>query len=152
MSQLDLRKRGWNPFGEFGVIPRGFDRLLEDIYSHQFRQRAEKEVLSPFAEVHETKNIYSVKFDLPGVAKEQIKIDLHENTLTVSGERSDEAKKVNDDKKTHLSEIYFGSFSRSFTFPQPLDAEKVDAKFEKGVLTIDIPKKDAAAQRQIPIR
>jgi len=61
-------------------------------------------------------------------------------------------KKINDDKKTHLSEIYYGSFSRSFTFPQAVDAEKVEAKFEKGVLNVDIPKKDAAAQRQITIR
>lgn len=152
MSQLELWRKSWNPFGAFGLTPRSMDRLLEDIYSPQLRQRMEKEVLSPGAEVHETKNMYSVKFDLPGVSKEQIKIDLHENTLTVSGERIDETKKVNDDKKTHLSEVFYGSFSRSFTFPQSVDAEKVEAKFDKGVLTVEIPKKDTAAQRQITIR
>lgn len=150
MSQIELWKKGWNPLSEFSLVPRGLDRLLEDLYSPQARQRMEKAIVSPGAEVHETKNMYSIKFDLPGVSKEQIKIDLHENTLTVSGERSEERK--NDDKKTHLSEIYYGSFSRSFTFPLSVDAEKVEAKYDKGVLTVDVPKKDATPQRQITIR
>jgi HSP20 family protein len=69
-----------------------------------------------------------MRFDLPGVSKDQIKIDLHENTLTVSGERKTERKEGDAESKKHVSEVYYGSFMRSFTFPQTVDPERVEAR------------------------
>jgi len=146
MSQLDLWRKNWDPFKELGLFPRWMDEL----HSPQLRQRMDKVVMSPSVEVNETKMAYLLRFDLPGVSKDQIKIDLHDNVLTVSGERKEERKE--DDKKTHVSEVYYGSFSRSFNFPEGVDAERAEAKFENGVLNLTIPKKETSGKRQISIR
>lgn len=147
MSQLDLWKRSWDPFS-----PRSLDKFFEDFYTPRMSQQLEKMNMSPSVDVSETKNMYNMKFDLPGVGKDQIKIDLHDNVLTVSGERKEEKKEEDKDKKTYLSEVAYGSFMRSFTFPEGVDAEKAEAKFENGVLTLNIPKKEGNSKRQISIK
>ena len=147
MSQLDLWKRNWDPF-----TPRALEKMFEDFYTPRWGKQMEKMAMSPTVDVHENKNMYTMKFDLPGVPKDQIKIDLHDNVLTVSGERKEEKKEEDKDKKTYLSEVNYGSFMRSFTFPEGVDAEKSEAKFENGVLTLNIPKKEGAGRRQIAIK
>ncbi len=98
MSQLDLWKRSWDPFS-----PRSLDKFFEDFYTpnmgKQWGKQMEKMAMSPNVEVHESKNMYNMKFDLPGLTKDQIKIDLHDNVLTVSGERKEEKKEDDKDKK-----------------------------------------------------
>ncbi len=153
MSQIDLWKRNWEPFKDMGVFSRGMDRWLEDIYGpSSLRQNLSRNLLSPSVEVQENKNSYQLKFDLPGVSKDQIKIDIHENTLTVSGERREEKKEEDKEKKTHFSEVSYGSFSRNFTFPERIDAEKSEAKFENGVLNLSIPKSEQSSKRQIFVK
>lgn len=147
MSQLDLWKRNWDPFS-----PRSLDKIFEDFYTPRWSKQNEKAAMSPSVEVNETKNMYTMKFDLPGVPKDQIKIDLHDNMLTVSGERREEKKEEDKDKKTFLSEVSYGSFMRSFTFPEGVDAERTEAKFENGVLSLSIPKKEGNSKRQITIK
>ncbi|MCX7978104.1 MAG: Hsp20/alpha crystallin family protein [Bdellovibrionaceae bacterium] len=146
MANLDLWRR-WDPFRDF----RSFDRLLEDFYSPRWKE-LEKVVMSPSVDLTENKNAYMMKFDLPGVSKDQIKIDLHDNVLTVSGERREEKETDDKDTRCHLREVSYGSFSRSFRFPEAVDAEKAEAKFEDGVLRLTIPKKEGAGKRQITIR
>lgn len=152
MSQLDLLRKSWDPFRDLTLSTRGFEKLIEDIYSPRFRKESERMTLSPNVEVEENKSAYLMKFDLPGVSKEQIKIDLHDNTLTVSGERREEKKEEDKEQKTHISEVFYGSFSRSFSFPEAVDAERAEAKFENGVLNLSIPKKESSPKRQIAIR
>lgn len=149
MSNLDLWKKNW---GDLSAPSKMFDRFFEDFYTPQLKQKFENFQMSPNVEAHETKDQYSFKFDLPGVTKDQIKIDLHENTLTVSGERKEEKKDEQKDRKTHLSEVYYGSFMRSFTLPEGVNAEKAEAKFENGVLFLTVPKKESSLKRQISIK
>ncbi|MBX7231016.1 MAG: Hsp20/alpha crystallin family protein [Bdellovibrionales bacterium] len=151
MSRLELWQKNWDPFREFGLQPRGVERFFDDLFSNRL-QRNDKNMIQPNVEVHETKNMYLMKFDLPGLNKDQIKVDLHDNTLTVSGERKDKVEGEDKDKKTHFSEVYYGSFLRTFTFPESVDGEKVEAKYENGVLSLSIPKQEASAKRQIAIR
>jgi HSP20 family protein len=145
--------------GSFMSPPRenrfqsAFDRLFEDWAGARLNQgEMQKYTFNPSCEVTESKTAYLVKFDLPGVPKEQIKIDLHEGYLTVSGERKEERKEEDKDRKRHFSEVFYGSFSRSFSFPTQVDAERVEARFDNGVLTVNVPKAEASRARQISVR
>ncbi len=130
-----------------------FDRFFDQFWSPAGR-RTEADLtkygFNPSCEVNEDKAAYHLKFDLPGVPKDQIKIDLQENRLTVSGERKTEEKR--EEKTQHFSEVFYGSFSRSLTFPSPVDAERVSATYENGILNIHVPKSEASRTRQITVR
>lgn len=145
MRHLDLWK-ATSPYRFFG---RDFP-TTNNFFDNVFDGMADTEKWVPACQVHEAKNCYELKFDLPGMSKDQIKIDLHDNRLIVSGERKEEKK--SDDKSTHISEVSYGSFMRSFQFPTEIDAEKSEAKYENGVLMITVNKKESAAARQITIK
>lgn len=129
---------------------RAVDRIMDDWAGPRMKGELQNYSFNPTCEVSETKANYLLKFDLPGVNKDQIKIDMHENQLTVSGERREEKKE--EDKKRHLSEVFYGSFMRSFTFPTTVDPERIEAKYDNGVLSISVPKSEATRARQITIR
>ncbi len=158
MNHLDFF-RAATPFKNYGrdlgkelASQAFFDKFFDDT---RWMNAADKESFVPQCQVHETKTAYELKFDLPGIAKENVKIDLHDNRLTVSGERRDEKRsedKSDGDRRTHLSEVYYGNFMRSFTFPTQVDAEKSEAKFENGVLMVIVNKKDVPQARQITIK
>lgn len=152
MSRLELFKKNWDPFKELGLAPRNLEKFFDDFYAPQLKRNPDAVLITPSVDVEESKTQYTLKFDLPGIPKDQIKIDLDEKSLTVSGERREERKEEGADNKTHLSEVYYGSFSRSFTFPESVDAEKSEAKYDTGVLTLNIPKKEVSTKRQITVR
>lgn len=132
---------------------RDFDRFFDQLGGAALRRTdadLTKYGFNPQCEVTEDKMNYHLKVDLPGIPKDQIKIDLHENQLTVSGERKSEKK--DDTKKYHFSEVFYGSFSRSITFPTTVDAEKVAATYENGILSITVPKSESTRTRQIIVR
>ncbi|OGU75886.1 MAG: heat-shock protein Hsp20 [Ignavibacteria bacterium RBG_16_34_14] len=84
------------------------------------------------------KNIY-VEAEIPGVKKEDMKITLQDNILTITGEKKKE-KEEEDKKNFFRSERVYGSFTRSFTLPEDIDPDSVDAKFDNGILNITIAK------------
>jgi HSP20 family protein len=132
---------------------RDLDRFFDQVAWPSLRRGDAdfaKQGFNPSCEVSEDKTGYHLKFDLPGIPKDQIKIDLHENQLTVSGERRSEKKEEN--KRQHFSEVFYGSFSRSLTFPSSVDAEKVSASYENGILNIMVPKSEASRTKQITIK
>ena len=85
------------------------------------------------------KTIY-VEAEIPGVKKDNIKISLQDNILTISGEKKNESEEKKNDKNFYRSERVYGSFTRSFTLPEEINSESVDAKFEDGTLKIKIGK------------
>ena len=108
--------------------------------------------ITPCCNFRETKKEYKMEFDIPGVKKEDVKIELEGNRLTISGERRLRRESKEDkDARNYLSEVYEGSFMRSFTMPSEVDADKVDAHFEDGVLTISVPKKASSKAKEIEI-
>jgi len=86
----------------------------------------------------EDEKAYYIEVDLPGVKKEDIKVDIKDNTLTISGERKFKDEVKEDDY--YKIETSIGKFSRTFTLPEDADVENIDAKSENGVLDIVIPK------------
>ncbi len=147
-NYLDLWKS--NTWNEFGNINKLMDRMLRDPYSTlKYKELAQ---FNPNCEVTENKNQYIMKFEVPGIPKDQIKIELDENRLTVSGSKKEEKKEEDKDKKTHFSEMNYGSFMRTFTLPTPVNAEKVMATYDHGVLTVTLEKSEASRTRQIAIK
>lgn len=90
----------------------------------------------PQVEVTENDKHYTVTVELPGLDDKDVKVDLKDDVLTISGEKKVEST----DEKTHYSERSYGSFTRSFTMPADADSSAVSAKFAKGVLTVEIGK------------
>lgn len=105
---------------------------------------------APATDVSETDDCYMVSIDLPGLKKEDIKIDVADNVLNVSGERRNESKF--DDGQTHRVERSYGSFKRSFTLPRAVTADEIEAHFENGVLDVRLPKSKLAQARKIEIQ
>ena len=92
----------------------------------------------PAVNVDETKDELLLTAELPGMSEENVEIELENNILTIKGEKMEETRE--DEARSHLYERRYGSFSRAFTLPDSVDEEKVNAKFEKGVLKIVLPK------------
>ncbi|MGA7162170.1 MAG: Hsp20/alpha crystallin family protein [Bacteroidota bacterium] len=104
----------------------------------------------PSVNVAEDNDGVQVVAEIPGIPKEEVKLQLHDGTLTISGER----KVPVDVKDSELlrSEIRYGSFSRTIQLPENVDAEKASAEYANGVLRITIPKHEASKPKEISIR
>lgn len=114
---------------------RPFSMLSPFMFSDM---RTDMYEISPTVDIYEEGNEVVLKADLPGLKKEDIKVDVTENVLTITGEKNKEEKIEREDYYRH--ERVFGSFQRRFELPGDLDAEKIKAHFENGVLELKIPK------------
>ena len=99
----------------------------------------------PTAEVAEKDSEYVITLELPGIDQKNVDIDINGNLLTVKGEKREE-KEEEKDKHYHLSERRYGSFSRSFTLPETVAMDKITAAMKDGVLTLTLPKTEAATR------
>jgi HSP20 family protein len=103
---------------------------------------------APAVDVAEDAEKIHVKVEVPGMEEKDLKINYEDGLLTVSGERQFERK---EDRNYHRIERSYGSFVRSFSLPRSIDATRIAATYQNGVLDIEIPKKDEAKPRQIQI-
>ena len=104
----------------------------------------------PSFEVKETQDAYVFKADMPGVREEDLSIELTGNRLTVTGERKQE--KTDEEGKYYAYEVSYGTFSRSFTLPEGVDTEHVNADLKDGVLRIALPKKPEVQPKKISLK
>jgi HSP20 family protein len=102
---------------------------------------------SPAVDIEEANGMYLISADLPGMKKEDIKIDITDRRLKISGERRHEVK----DEDNSYIERSQGRFVRTFTLPQAVDPKKIEAHFEDGVLRVVLPKTEAAAPQEVKI-
>ncbi len=106
---------------------------------------------TPKVDVSESDKEFELQLHIPGVKKEEISIDLNENSVTISGERKFENEK--EEKNFHSVESYYGSFSRSFYLPDMVNRNKVDATYIGGILSVKLPKDDnKVTRKQIAIK
>lgn len=105
---------------------------------------------SPLVDITEDEKEYLVKAELPELKKEEIKISVHDDVLSVSGERKYEQEEQG--KKYHRVERAYGSFMRSFTLPENADGSKVTAEYKDGVLHIHLPKLEKAKPKAIEVQ
>ena len=105
---------------------------------------------APLVDIVEDENEYLIKAELPEVRKEDLKVTVQDNVLTLTGDRSFE--KEEKGKKYHRIERAYGSFARSFSLPEQADAQKVSAEFKEGVLHIRLPKSEKAKPKSIQVK
>jgi HSP20 family protein len=129
-------------------INRMFEETLGGRYPAE-REEVGRGMWTPAVDIHETNDSYVVKADLPGVNKDDIHVDIRDNTLTIRGEKKYE-EKVSKDNYVRTERAY-GTFLRSLILPQNVDADKIEAKYKDGVLELTIPKKEEAKPKQIEI-
>ena len=129
-------------------------KQLKEIEKNLYTQVGNNEGVTAFVptvNIREGEFAYHVDVDLPGVKKEDIKVDLNKGILTISGERKTKEEIKQEDY--YKIETYFGKFSRSFTLPDNVDIENIEAKSDNGVLEIVIPKlKDDVSKKSIEIK
>lgn len=140
---------GLSPYRDFSQLQKAFDRLFSEFQSMKKSSELKEFDFSPSCEIAEEENSYVFKFDLPGVNRDQVKVEVDKDRLTVQAERKEE--KEQKTRKKFLSEVSYGSYSRSFTLPGPIDDKKIDARFENGVLTVTVPKTETSKSKQISI-
>jgi len=124
------------PMREFDNIHNSFQKYFDDftIMKSSFNQNA----FSPKINIHEKDNQLIINAEIPGVKKEDLKLTLQDNILTIEGEKKNLIEE--SEIKYFLTERSFGSFKRSFTLNEDVDSEKINAKFENGVLSITLAK------------
>jgi HSP20 family protein len=105
---------------------------------------------SPLADITEDEKEYLIKAELPDLKKEDVKVTVENGVLIISGERK--LEKEEKGKKYHRVERAYGSFARSFTLPEDADAEKIQAEFKDGILTVRLPKNEKAKPKQIEVQ
>jgi HSP20 family protein len=123
------------------------NRLLE--FSWPSRDTGSFSGWSPALDVSDDKDNLVVKVELPGLKRDEINLSLHDGVLTISGERKRESEK--EEGESFRSERYFGKFQRSVTLPTAVDANKVNASYKDGVLTVELPKAEEAKPKQIAV-
>ena len=124
-------------------------RMFEDAFSRLLSEPRTGRPWSPAVDIFETENDLVLKADVPDVDLKDIEVRVENQTLTVRGERKFE--QAQDAKGYHRIERSYGTFVRSFAVPSTVDTEKVNAVYKNGVLSISLPKKEAAKPRQVKV-
>ena len=131
---------------------RAIEEMMDEVWRgwpSRFASGTAQPVFRPAMDLVEDENAYTVRLDLPGLESDNVRVEIEDNTLTISGEMGDTVEQEGD--RYHYRERYVGAFQRSVRLPNTLNAEKVEANFENGVLNIVLPKRPEAQPRQIKI-
>ncbi len=116
--------------------------IFNNFFENEFMDFWSKRSTDPGANIIETDNSFVLELAAPGMKKEDFKISLENNILTVSAELNDEKRE--EGRNYTRKEFYYGSFSRSFTLPRSIDLENIKADYVNGVLNVSLPKKEEA--------
>lgn len=139
----------WDPFRDLMGIENELNRLFGRTFGGDDGASL-RGAWAPPLDLYETGEKFVMKMDLSGVSPEDVDISVEDSTLVIRGERRfyDEQK----EESFHRIERRFGEFVRSLTLPSSADAEKIEASFDRGVLAIEVPRKEEAKPKKIPIK
>lgn len=141
----------WDPFREMTTMRELMDRAMDETFFDAPRIWSRRLENFPLAlDVAEDQESYMVKASIPGTDPNDVEITLTDNVLTIKGEVKEE--KDVEEQNYHLRERRFGSFTRSVTLPLSVDADKVEATHENGVLTLRLPKTEAVKPKKISVK
>jgi HSP20 family protein len=137
----------WEPFREFSTLQDRLNRLFRE--SEGREEALATTSFAPAVDVYEDEHNVTLKIEVPGIDEKDIDVRIENNALTVHGERKFE--KEEKEENFRRVERQYGSFTRTFTLPTTVDAEKVSANYDKGILKIALPKKAEAKPKQIKV-
>ncbi|HJU72427.1 MAG TPA: Hsp20/alpha crystallin family protein [Gemmatimonadaceae bacterium] len=134
------------PFGSVLTRVASISRAMDDVFAPELSNN-----WIPPLDATESENAYVVTIDLPGIKRENIKINFDRGVLTVTGTREGASEQSNGDR-FYVRERAMGTFTRSVRFARDVDGDKIDARLENGVLTITVHKAATALPRQIEVQ
>ena len=140
--------RHTNPFEGLSMLQRRMNRLFDESFNDESEDRNLS--WSPRVDLVELEDRFEVSAELPGLSREDVKVELQENVLTLSGEKQSAVEKK--DRNLFVCERNYGQFRRSFQFPNRIDAAKIDASFKDGILTVSLPKVEEAKPKLIDVK
>jgi|SRR5215469_1061509 len=138
----------WEPFRNLSTLQEQVNRLFET----SFKGNADNSALTtwaPAVDIYETENELVIKADLPEVAEKDVDVRVENNMLTIRGERKFE-QNVKEDNYLRVERAY-GSFSRSFSLPNTVNTEAIEANYKDGVLKVVLPKRAESKPKQVKI-
>src|SRR6201981_2057702 len=138
----------WDPFREFSTLQDRMNRLFRDSYGDR-EEALTTSTFAPPVDVYEDEHNITLKIEVPGIEEKDIDVRIENNTLAVHGERKFE--KEEKEENFSRGERQYGSLTRSFPLPNTVDAEKVQATYDKGILKVQLAKKAEAKPKQIKV-
>jgi HSP20 family protein len=130
------------------IFGKRFSDIMDEFFNDAVATRQHS--FAPSIDISETEKQYLIDVEVPGVEKKDIELNIENNTLTISGERKFEKKE--DGKHYHRVESSYGSFSRSFTLPDNVKDDSIQATYNNGILNITIDKSEQKMKKQIKIK
>ena len=129
----------------------GMDSMISNVFDNDwnFQVKSNKN-WSPSIDIKESKDSFTLTADIPGLTKKDVKVNISDNVLTISGERV--ATKTEDSESFHYRERNFGTFKRSFNLPDTVIEDDVKANFKNGILTIDLPKHEVILPKEREVK
>jgi HSP20 family protein len=141
----------WSPVGDIMSVRDEMHHLFHEVFGKDSGDGGTglKDTWTPPVDIYETDNALVLKVELPGVSKDEVSVEIHENTLSLSGERKCESAVKGG--HYHRVEGIYGAFQRAFRLPATVDREQVQATYKDGVLELRLPKLEAAKPKGIAI-
>jgi len=140
----------WDPFREFSTLQDRMNRLFRESYGPEGRDESlTTSQFAPPVDVYEDEHNVVLKVEVPGIDEKDIDVRVENNVLTVHGERK--VEKEEKEENFRRVERQYGSFTRTFTVPSTVDAESIQADYDKGILKIVLPKKAEAKPKSIKV-
>lgn len=147
ITRYTIRRPTFTPWADMDVMPGRFARVFDDPVPGSTSEGR----WNPAVSVSETNDELVLTAELPGLNEEDISVEFENSVLTIAGEKLDERKVDDEHRSYHVFERYFGSFNRSFTLPRTVNPNDIVATFDKGILTVRLPKIAEAKGRKISI-
>jgi len=138
----------WDPLREMSTMREDMERLFDSMLGRYPRER-EQALWAPAVDVEETNEAMIIRAELPGVNREDIKVRVAEDTVTISGERKYEAEQK--DRTFHRVERAYGAFQRTIVLPVSVQGDKAAASYKSGVLELVLPKAERVKAREITV-
>ncbi|MBT8433882.1 MAG: Hsp20/alpha crystallin family protein [Gammaproteobacteria bacterium] len=145
-----MNMQAWNPFQEFENLLSRYNKGASDSGT-QLSNDLSFADWAPSCDIEEQEDRYVIKADLPGVDKKNIDVKLENGVISIRGEKQLE-KETGKGSKRHRTERFHGTFARSFTLPDAVKDERVEANYKDGVLSLVIPKAEEAKPKSIDIK
>ncbi|HET7693353.1 MAG TPA: Hsp20/alpha crystallin family protein [Gemmatimonadota bacterium] len=139
----------YRPLNSVFAVPRDLGRLMDDVLGGGWDGGENLRQWLPATDVSETPESVTLRLEVPGLTRDQIKIAVENNVLTVRGEKTQETSSENE--AFRRTERSFGSFERSFSLPAYVDTDNVQASLQDGVLSITLPRREETKAREIQI-